>query len=140
MDFGSLAKTVAKVGNIVQRLVNTIKEAEAKKVAIELSNFIIALQSEILSIQSEHNKLLYIKNDLEKKLIEHENWDTEKSQYELKKVTPGVFVYSHKPNDDLAEPDHWLCANCFNNGKKSIIQPNPRSTSYWICPKCETLF
>ena len=135
MDPTPIVKSLTAVANIAKRLVNTVKEVEAKKVAIELQSVILSLQDQILSMQHEHSNLLQIKNDLEKELMNLKDWEKTKSQYELKEVVPGFFVYSPKPNSKFSEPDHWLCANCFNDGKKSILQ---RKRSKYLCPKCET--
>lgn len=123
-----------RAAEITQSILKMNKDVEINKNAIELQNIIISLQNEMFSMQSEQSKLLQIKYDLEKKLMECENWDKIKSQYELKEVNSGRFVYAPKPDSNLSEPDHWLCTNCFNDGKKSILQPKISKT---FCPKCK---
>ena len=135
MEPPSIINSLTKVAKIATKLVNIVKEVEAKQIAIDLQGYILSLQNDLLSMQSEQNNLLQIKNDLEKKLIEYENWDKIKSQYELKEITSGFFVYSPKQDSNLADPNHWLCTECFNNNKKSILQ---RKRSAYFCPKCKT--
>lgn len=107
---------------------------------VSLSNKIIELQNVILSLHSEYGKLIEVKDQLEKELMEYENWDKTKSQYDLKEVAPGVLVYASQKGDQPAEPQHWLCTNCFNDKKKSILQfsKDVRSGRYYSCPKCKT--
>jgi hypothetical protein len=50
------------------------------------------------------------------------DWEAEKQRYELKGVGHGVFAYMNKPTVRGAEPPHWLCPTCFENGKKSYLQ------------------
>jgi hypothetical protein len=76
------------------------------------------------------------KDELEKKLIEQENWHNERARYHLKKVGGGVFVYALKESNATTEPAHWLCAHCYEEQKKSILQRNPYPT--WLCPRCKT--
>jgi hypothetical protein len=73
MEPSSIIKSLATVGKIVTKLVDVIKESEPRKVAIELQGYIVSLQSDFLSMQSEHYELLKTKNDLEQELI-NQNW------------------------------------------------------------------
>ena len=121
---------------ITKRILNISKDTDLKKEVIELRDF-------ILSIQSKYSTLLDIKNQLEKKLIEYEDWDKTESQYQLKEITSGIRVYSPKEDSGLSDSDHWLCPNCFNDRKKSILQldfDDDELGQYYICPKCKTRF
>jgi hypothetical protein len=67
--------------------------------------------------------------DLKKKIAELEQelgrfrlWETERARYALIELSPGVFVRSVKDDARGNEPQHWLCCNCFDEGKKSILQ------------------
>jgi hypothetical protein len=139
MEPSSIIKTLGSVAQAVTKLVNIIKDTEARQVAIELQGVILSLQNELLSMQSEHNELLKTKNELEKELMNFKDWEKTKSQYELKELIPGMFVYSYKKSDGASEPPHWLCTNCYNDGKKSILQLSTSSFHYF-CPKCKTAF
>lgn len=113
-----------------------------------------ALQSEIATIQTgyialtqQNLSLLTEVNDLKKELARIEAWNTEKDRYELKDVGDchagcGVFVYTLKESAaQRAEPTHWLCANCYNQGKKSILQLRnftTNSSRIHNCPLCKT--
>ena len=121
--------------------IEIIKSISNKTKDINFKNKIIELQNLILSLQSEYSTLLDIKNQLEKKLVEYENWDKTESQYQLKEITPGIRVYSSKEDSGLSDSDHWLCPNCFNDRKKSILQlerDEGKLGQYYICPKCKT--
>ncbi len=130
-------KTVIEIATSIRNMSENI---ELKEKTIEFQNSIIGLQSDIFSIQSEYGKLLDIKDELEKKLIEYENWNKTKSQYELKEVGHGVFVYASKRDDKSSEPEHWLCTHCFDDRKKSILQKyttGPK-VDFHFCPRCKT--
>lgn len=108
----------------------------------ELDTVILSLTSQLLSIQKDQSALLRIKDDIEKELLDLKEWNVEKSRYELKKLETGVFVYSPKQNIASSVPDHWLCANCYNDNKKSILQPmNVRMVdACHFCPTCKTKY
>jgi len=129
-------KSFKTAAEITKSILNISKDADLKDKIIELRNL-------ILSLQSEYSTLLDVKDQLEKKLMEYEDWDKTESQYQLKEITPGIRVYSPKEDSGLSDSDHWLCPNCFNDRKKSILQldeDNDVFGQYYICPKCKNRF
>jgi hypothetical protein len=48
--------------------------------------------------------------------------NTEKQQYELKKIQTGVTVYALRPGTENEEESHYICPNCYQHGHKSILQ------------------
>lgn len=110
------------------------------------------LQSEIASIQTgylaltqQNLSLLTEVNDLKKEVARLEAWDTERDRYELKDVGNadigcGVFVYALKESAQRAEPAHWLCTNCYTQGRKSILQLRDltmNASRIHNCPLCK---
>ena len=110
--------------------------------AIELQGAIIGLQSTLLEIQIENQSLIDEKNTLKQQLLEMENWNSDAANYELKEIASGVFVYSVKLNQAAAIPNHWLCANCYYEKKKSILQRANQSMvgTEYFCPRCNSKF
>ncbi|MBS1257056.1 MAG: hypothetical protein MAG551_00091 [Candidatus Scalindua arabica] len=78
-------------------------------------------------------------NCLEKKLQAVEDWSAQTNLYELHEVAAGVYVYALKNTADNSEPAHYLCATCFNNKKKSILQRKGKGMggTYYICNECK---
>ena len=103
---------------------------------------VIELQEQILGAQVAQAALLERVSHLEAELARFETWDTEKQRYELKEPSSGAFVYSLKSGD--TEQPHWICANCYQQGKKSILQSfftqamPGRHEHIWNCPACST--
>jgi hypothetical protein len=60
---------------------------------------------------------------LEAEVVSLKAWDGEKERYELKPIGNGAVAYMLKRQARGSEPPHWLCPTCFNNGKKSMLQP-----------------
>lgn len=76
------------------------------------------------------------KRDVENKLKEYEQWDSESTRYELKELATGILVYSLKPNDPRGEPTHFLCPNCFHKRQKSIMVKPAVDNLNYRCHAC----
>jgi len=103
---------------------------------------VIELQEKILSAHQAQLTLLDRISELEKEVARFETWDAEKEKYELKNVVWGAVAYMLKPEVRGTEPPHWLCTNCYENRRKSIMQAGPgagRGSAY-KCPACPNTF
>ena len=89
---------------------------------IELQTVILSAQGAALSAQSDQFSLLERVRELEKEVANMKAWDREKKKYELSEVYPGAFAYTLKPQARGAEPAHWICAACYQHGRKSLLQ------------------
>ena len=123
--------------DLIKGVSSLSSDAVIKEKTSEIFGIIVDLQEYIFSMQSKYSELVKSKNDLEKKLIKLKKWEKTKSQYQLKEIARGTFVYSYKKSDEHSDPHHWLCTNCYEEGKKSILQISTSKFCY-ICPKCET--
>jgi hypothetical protein len=137
----SAALTTIKVAkDLIKGISSLNADVAIKEKTVDLLGTIVDLQEHILSMQSKYGELLKSKSDLEEKLKQHEEWLITKSGYTLNEVATGVFVYCSKESKDATEPKHWLCANCFSNEKKSILQLSKYDGSgqHYSCPGCKT--
>ena len=91
----------------------------------------------MMMIQSDYQNILRAKEDLEKKLVEQENWDKDRARYHLARVGGGwnAFVYALKERKPAIEPAHWLCAHCYEEKKKSIFQTG--DLNKWKCARMQ---
>lgn len=84
---------------------------------------VIELQEQILTAQQQQAALIERIGDLEKEIATYDKWDSEKEKYELKPVSiSGMLAYMLKKETRGSEPPHWLCTNCYENRKRSILQ------------------
>lgn len=106
---------------------------------IEFQRVIIQLQSSIAFIQVQNSSLLREKDDLEKQIKNFENWDGEKQRYSLVTIYSGAVAYALKESMSKGEAPHWLCTNCFDGGKKTILNTidGARGFSMLVCPVCK---
>jgi hypothetical protein len=100
---------------------------------------VIELQEKILAAQSALSALIQQVSDLEKEVIRLKAWDTDKQRYKLTEVGYGMTTYTPKEGMENGEPPHHLCANCYHDHFKSIMQPetrNPGECKVMVCHRC----
>jgi hypothetical protein len=105
----------------------------------ELQRQILTAQESALSAQAAQTALLEEIGGLKQQIAALEAWDGEMEKYQLVKTAGGPLAYVLKEQAELAEPDHYLCANCFEDHRKSILQPEtrfPGRALVLLCHRC----
>lgn len=124
--------------DIVKGLKSSCDDHTIMQAQTEIREQLLAILSDAIALQEKHSALINEKDELAKKLMEFEHWKQTESEYELKEVVPDKFVYSYKNSQQSTIPMHWLCPNCWNDRKKSILQKirqTEREAGY-ICHRC----
>jgi RNase P subunit RPR2 len=106
---------------------------------IALRKVILRAQSSALRAQSEQSTLLERIRQLEETIAEVQAWNAEKQKYRLTEINPGQFAYTLKGHTGSTEPQHMLCANCYNHNEKSILQTEIRyagKRTVYFCQNC----
>jgi rubrerythrin len=143
MDYGMLqgAITSLKVAADIAVALNGIKTmSEVQAKAIELQQIILSAQSSALTAQSDQFTLLQEIRDLKEEVARVKAWDEEKQRYALVAPFSGAIAYALKKESAGAEPAHWICASCYENGRKSILN-GTRNAAGWtivLCPVCKS--
>ena len=108
----------------------------------ELNGVIIDAQSSIFKVNEERASLIEAVRDLEEKIAAMEKWATDKDRYELQAMPGGTFAYALKEGVQPSEPAHYICANCYQDSKKSILQAEMRAplAKVYVCPRCHADF
>lgn len=106
----------------------------------ELQSAAIDLQASVFAVNEERTALLDRNRELEAEIARLKNWEAEKQRYELCQTSSiGNFAYRTKPEMRGLEPSHYLCASCFTDGKKSVLQAKPelrQRLRVFGCPRC----
>lgn len=92
----------------------------------------------LLEAQKEQLALLNAHAECEKELTRYKTFECEKDKYVLKELSPHSYAYAKQPVEGEVEAPHHLCASCFQDAKKSILQFSAREV-HWDtlkCPKC----
>jgi cell division protein FtsB len=147
-DMSAIAQAFSSINGIntiTQGLISLRDVALISGKVAELNGKIIETQSAIGRIQDERSSLIERIRDLEKEVADLKAWDAEKQRYELKDVVPGSYVYVLKKDSQGSETPHWLCANCYNSGKKSLMQyfgaglpGRDFQKAIWACHACKS--
>ncbi|HCK84999.1 MAG TPA: hypothetical protein DHW63_10930 [Hyphomonadaceae bacterium] len=134
------AGSLKAAGEIVKTLVGMKVTAEVQGKIIELQAVILTAQSGAISAQETQMELLQRIRELEGDLVKFKDWEAEKKRYEAKRLSPGVIVYALKQESVQAgELAHIACPNCYDGGRKSILQTTPKLAQRYrvhLCPAC----
>jgi hypothetical protein len=143
-DMGAISGALSSLNTAVN-IVKAIKDLRdwslVQSKVIELQSTILDAQSSLFSANDERATLIKRIGDLETQVAGIEAWDAEKDRYEKAKVGEGSFAYILKPAMRGSELPHYVCANCYSNGKASILQHEwfPGSAGHILaCPACKT--
>jgi hypothetical protein len=103
-----------------------------------LTREIMSAASCALAVQSEQIDLVRSKRELEEELARLKAWNAEKYRYELQSVGPGANAYVPKQSMRGIEPMHWLCADCFQTGKRRFLNESHSDLHflYYKCGEC----
>jgi hypothetical protein len=135
-----MLSALQSAAKITQGLLKMGETARIQEKVIELNGEILTAQQSAFAAQATQTSLLERISDLEKEVARHEEWEAEKKHYHLQQVYPGALAYVLKPDTDTAEPPHWLCTNCYEHGKKSLLQrrnSDRRRIAIFLCSPCK---
>lgn len=144
VDISAIAGTASSLkaaGEIVQAMIGLRDASAFQTKAIELQRQILTAQQSALAAHSDQFALLQRVRELEEEVRRVKAWETEKERYSLAEVSTGSFAYLVKPEARGAEPVHAICTNCYEHGRKSILQWVQGSYSAeFRCPGCKAEF
>ena len=129
------AKTAYDIAKGISALNTDVERNQAVSKILEV---LLSVQNDALLMKEKHSLFLTEIDNLKKKISEFEKWSEIESQYDLKEIAAGVFVYAYKKTDKAIEPSHWLCAKCFNTDKKKSIFQRFSHNSHGVHYKCHT--
>jgi hypothetical protein len=142
MDLTSMSAALSSLvaaKDITQSMVGLRDTAAFQEKRLELQSKIMDAQASVFSVNEERTTLIDRVSTLEKEIADLKAWDAEKNRYELKRLDTGGFAYTLKAGSNSSEPEHFICATCYQRGKKSILQPEmrmPGRASVLACFEC----
>lgn len=137
-----LTQSINAIRQIAKAMLD-IRDAETMQSrAADLYKVAVEALERALDARAAQSDLIEEKRALEAQIAEFEAWDREKERYALAEVGAGALVYAVKEPHRGAEPVHWLCAACYQQRKKSILQITGArgpmgETQVWGCPACK---
>lgn len=116
-----------------------LRDAEAFRAkSIEMQQTIMDALDNGIAAREAYTAQLDRVRALEAEVADLKAWNTDKQNYELTKAGDGAVAFMLKPDTRGTEIPHWLCPNCFSNGKKSFLNPTGRSAGRGWTFKCST--
>lgn len=124
--------------DIAKGLVNVNTAVEVNAKAIELQRALLSAYADAVSAKETQSALQEEVRELKRQLASNEQFAADMKRYKLNTPWPGSIVYALDATMSNGEPAHYLCANCYQSKKKSILQAT-RLESGWLamaCPNC----
>jgi hypothetical protein len=123
-----------------------LRDAEVFRIkSIELQGVVLDAFEKAIEAREAYGAQAERIRALETELADLKAWGAEKLRYEMKEVCLGATAYVLKADARGSEPIHWLCARCYQDGKKSLLQrgdkysDNAGRMKGWECPVCKTI-
>lgn len=144
-DFAAMFTSLRAVTDLTKFFIDARDASVIRTKAIELQREIIATKQSAMAANLAHTATLRRLGELEKEVIDLKAWDAEKEKYHLisvKRVPAGQrapVAYGLKEPAGVSEADHLLCANCFQDRIKSILQIEqrvPNLAEVLVCHRC----
>ncbi len=123
-------------------IMNTIKDVSdrtALNTAISgVTQNLIEAQSAAIESQRQESTLVQRIRELEDKVSRLEDWNTEKQRYQLEEIPPGFLVYAIKEEARGGQPDHKICAACYQKREISFLHKDApiNGRTDWRCHAC----
>ena len=118
---------------------NTLAQVQEK--SVELGQIIVAAQSATLSAYADQTAMIEEVRALKEEIMRVKAWETQKQRYKLTSTWEGGGVaYALRESMASGEPPHLICTNCYESGRKSILNPISDSRLFisYACPVCES--
>lgn len=125
-------------GDIAKGFLELKSISDVQGKVIELQSAILSAQSSALAAQGEQSSLVQRIRDLEEEITNVKAWETQKQRYKLASPFDGSMTYALQKSMSDGEPPHYICTNCYQAGKRSILQ-NRRTPHFTVftCPICK---
>lgn len=118
---------------------NTLAQVQEK--SVELGQIIVAAQSATLSAYADQAAMIEEVRALKEEIMRVKAWETQKQRYKL--VSPwkaGGVAYALRESMANGEPPHLICTKCYEDGRKSILNPVRIENGFlgFGCPICKS--
>ncbi|MDP2029301.1 MAG: hypothetical protein Q8K12_06680 [Thiobacillus sp.] len=130
-------KAAADIAKSLMEL-KSISDVQAK--VIELQSAILSAQSSALSANADQAAMVDEIRQLKDEVACIKAWETQKQRYKLLSPWSAGVTYALKESMSNSEPPHLICTNCYESGRKSILNPLAGSNGFvsYVCPVCKS--
>lgn len=144
-DIASISAAWASMkaaSELAKALFDSKVDAAAKDQILEMRGLIASSLDAVITAKEELQAARDAEREARDKLVHYENWLDEKARYQLTAPSGHPAVYALKESQRNSEPPHYLCTNCYESAKKSILHGGISAHGYftWNCPGCKTAY
>lgn len=125
--------------DIAKSIMDIKNDAEINKKISEVNETLLAAQESAISTYNEYSSALQRRDEAEKEIMRIKNFEHEKERYALTPIIDGLaVVYALKESVNEGDPPHWICTNCYEDSKRSILQHRKSREGFVliVCPRC----
>jgi hypothetical protein len=146
-DMGAIAAALTSfqtAKNIAQAMIGLRDTTAFQSKLIEFQSAILDAQNSVFAANDERAALIEKISELEKQMAIFMEWNTQKQRYKMYSLAQfgASIAYILKPDATESEPFHCICAICYDNGKRSILQfahgVLGSSEQILVCPICKS--
>ena len=130
-SLNQLAGLLNTVGDAAKTLLSLRKSEPIKPELSELLTVVGMATMAAATAQTDHLAMTNRVRELEKEIARMKAWDAEAEKYQLQEVGLGAFALVYQPGVDDPQPVHWLCTNCAEAKRKSILQAINNARLAW---------
>ena len=145
VDIALIQNTISSLklaGDIAKSFLELQSIAEVQGKVIDLQSTILAAQSSALAANAAQSVMIEEIRALKEEIAHIKAWENEKKRYQLYTPWNGVVVYALKKSMSNSEPPHWICTNCYEDGRKKILIQQKKGSGFiaFVCPRCKAEF
>jgi hypothetical protein len=143
MDMSLIQGTISGLklaGDIAKSFLQLKSIADVRGKVIELQSAILSAQSSALAANAHQTAMVEAIRNLKEKIAHMKAWEEEKKRYKLVTLFGRASAYGIKKSCSGSEPPHWICTKCYEDGRKSILNPNFDKNAggeKLVCPVCD---
>lgn len=128
-------------GEIIRVLYDSKLSSDTQDKVLALKLLVFEAREMAFGAQENFSELQSKILELEEKIAKHDQWTAESRRYQL--FQPQVLqslVYGVIESLADGEPPHYLCTNCHQQRRKSILNGalDARGWSIMVCPACKS--
>ena len=145
MDMTLIQGTISGLklaGDIAKGILELKSLSDVQGKVIELQSAILSAQSSALSANADQAAMVEEIRALKKEIADIKAWEEQKQRYKLVSPWGGAVsvVYSLKEKCKSSEPPHWICTKCYDDGRRTILQPRENKDGFilLVCPTCKS--
>jgi len=143
MDMTLIQGTISGLklaGDIAKGILELKSLTDVQGKVIELQSAILSAQSSALSANADQAAMVEDIRALKKEIADVKAWESQKHRYKLISPATGSLVYALKESMKGTEPPHWICTKCYEDGRKSILNPHQDAKFFcqYVCPVCKS--